>query len=136
MMIPLTGAAIGEGIPAVGSAAEQIRGHTPPRTPTEGQVVAAVATGAATAVLGRLGGWNAKKPGDRRHRYDACGGGRQTTGRGEPHALRGAWGVQGGLPEELPLSVSEQVIQNPATGRPLWRAPTPGPSSARSRAAS
>jgi hypothetical protein len=116
-MTPLTGAAIGGDIAAAGSAAEQIRAKTPPCTLTEGQVVAAVATGAAAAALGRLRGWIAKKPGDRRHRYDDCGCGRRTTGPANLTRSVVPGAFREGLFEELPLSVSEQAIQNAATGR-------------------
>lgn len=111
--------ALGEGVVGAGSSAEQIRQQTPDGLLTGQQAALAGATGVATTGFSMLGGKIAQKLGiadvdtmlSGAATYPAV---RQGVVRS---ALEGA--VSEGVLEELPQSVSEQVLQNLALGKPL-----------------
>lgn len=112
-------AAIGEGVVAAGSSAEQIRQATPEGLLSPGQAMAAGAIGVGTAALGRLGGKIADELGIADVDTMLAGAAK------DPASTMGlvkriVYGAvtEGGL-EELPQSVQEQVIQNQALGREL-----------------
>jgi ADP-Ribosyltransferase in polyvalent proteins/Phage MuF-C-terminal domain len=112
-------AAAGEGITAAGSAAEQIRQGTETGVMTAGQSGIAALSGAATGAFGLLGGKVAKSLGIAD--LDTA----MVRASAEPavakslvrRTLEGA--ISEGVLEELPQSISEQVLQNYALGKPL-----------------
>ncbi|WP_312463353.1 hypothetical protein, partial [Comamonas sp.] len=112
-------AAAGEGITAAGSAAEQIRQGTDTGVMTAGQSGIAALSGAATGAFGLLGGKVAKSLGIAD--LDTA----IVRASAEPavakslvrRTLEGA--MSEGVLEELPQSISEQVLQNYALGKPL-----------------
>jgi hypothetical protein len=109
--------AIGEGLVAAGSAAEQIRQQTPDRLLTPTQSALAAATGVATGAFGVLGGKAAAKL--KIDDVDAILSGAlpvNQKGNALVSVLKGA--LTEGVLEELPQSVSEQFFQNVALGRP------------------
>ncbi|VTU38223.1 DNA repair protein RadC [Variovorax sp. PBS-H4] len=114
-----SGAAIGEGVVGAGSAAEQIRQETPGGTMTAGQAGLAAATGVATSAFGLLGGKVAKSLGI--NDVDMMLAGAITSPAKAKgivrRVLEGA--ASEGILEELPQSISEQVLQNLALGKPL-----------------
>ncbi|MFM9424327.1 hypothetical protein RCH10_000755 [Variovorax sp. GrIS 2.14] len=115
-----TGAAgIGEGVVGAGSQAEQIRQETPDGLLTLGQGAAAVATGVATTAFGVLGAKVAKSLGI--HDVDTMLiGATQSPVKAKGIVKRVLEGMASeGILEELPQSISEQVLQNLALGKPL-----------------
>lgn len=112
-------AAAGEGITAAGSSAEQIRQGTEDGVLTAGQSGIAALSGAATGAFGLLGGKVAKSLGIAD--LDTA----IVRASAEPaiaksllrRTLEGA--LAEGVLEELPQSISEQVLQNYALGKPL-----------------
>ena len=111
--------AFGEGMIGAGSAAEQIRQQTTDGLLTGKQAGLAAATGAATAGFTMLGGKIAKKLGIADIDTMLAGAAANPAVRKGVvrSALEGA--VSEGLLEELPQSVSEQVLQNIALDKPI-----------------
>ncbi|WP_280192153.1 PLxRFG domain-containing protein [Delftia sp. PS-11] len=128
--------ALGEGIVGTGSAAEQIRQETEDGLLTPGQTAAGLATGVATAGLGYAGGRVAQRLGigdaDTMLAQGNQGIAKQfadeaATAAANPlvqqravksiprQVIEGA--ISEGLLEELPQSVSEQILQNLALGK-------------------
>ena len=109
----------GEGVAMAGGAAEQIRQQTPDGLLTGEQSALAGATGAAGAAFGALGAKIAAKLG--LADVDALISGAATNPKAAKgivrQVLEGA--ASEGILEELPQSVSEQVLQNIALGRPI-----------------
>lgn len=119
----LAGAA-GEGVTAAGTQAEQIRQETPDGLLNPAQTGAAVATGAATGAFGALGGRIAQRLGIGDAETMLAQGAKDaftrqaiaTEAKSLPRQMvEGA--ISEGLLEELPQSVSEQVLQNLALGK-------------------
>lgn len=111
-------AAGGEGIVGAGSAAEGIRQQTEDGTLTGGQAGLATLSGISTAAFGALGSKVARSLGITDVDGLAAGvAGPAVTKGFVRRVLEGA--ASEGLLEELPQSVSEQVLQNAALGRPL-----------------
>lgn len=111
--------AVGEGAVGAGSAAEQIRQQTADGMLTGGQAGLAAASGGATALFGYLGGKVAQKLGIAD--VDTMLAGAATNPAVRKGVVRstleGAFAE--GVLEELPQSISEQVLQNIALDRPL-----------------
>lgn len=116
---PVAAGALGEGAVGAGLAAEQIRQQTEDGLLTDKQAALAAATGVTTAGFGYAGGRIAKKLGLGDADTLLAGGTREVTGtKGMPRrVIEGA--ITEGLFEELPQSVSEQILQNEALGKPL-----------------
>lgn len=118
-LTPVVAGALGEGIVGAGAAAEQIRQGSTDGLLTGTQTGLAAATGALTTGFGMLGGKIAKKLGIAD--VDTMLAGAATypaTRKGVVRsALEGA--VAEGFLEELPQSISEQVLQNIALDRPI-----------------
>lgn len=116
---PVAAGALGEGTVGAGLAAEQIRQQTEDGLLTDKQAALAAATGVTTAGFGYAGGRIAKKLGLGDADTLLAGGTREVTGtKGVPRrVIEGA--ITEGLFEELPQSVSEQILQNEALGKPL-----------------
>ena len=111
-------AGLGEGVTAMGSAAEQIRQQTPGGHLTGMQSAIAVGSGALTGALGVLGGKIAQKFGIADVDVMLAGKGNQEVTKGfVRRVIEGA--VSEGLLEELPQSAQEQIAQNMALGKPL-----------------
>ena len=118
---PAVAGAAGEGIVGAGSAAEGIRQETADGRLTPTQVGLSAASGAATAGFGMLGGLAARKMGIGDVDTMLAGGTRQVAAE-QPKGLirRIAEGVASeSLLEEVPQSISEQVLQNIALDRPI-----------------
>ena len=115
----VAGGAIGEGTVGAGLAAEQIRQQTEDGLLTDKQAALAAATGVTTAGFGYAGGRLAQKLGLGDVDTILASGSREVAGnKGVVRkVLEGA--LTEGLLEELPQSVSEQVLQNEALGKPL-----------------
>ena len=115
----VTAAALGEGVVGAGSSAEQIRQQTADGLLTGTQVGLAGATGALTTGFSMLGGKIAKKLGIADVDTMLVGASTYPAMRKGVvrSALEGA--VSEGLLEELPQSVSEQVLQNIALNKPI-----------------
>lgn len=111
--------AVGEGTVGAGSAAESIRQQTADGTLTGGQAGLALASGGATALFGYLGGKVAQKLGIADVDTMLAGAATNPALRKGVvrSALEGAFAE--GVLEELPQSISEQVLQNIALDRPL-----------------
>jgi N12 class adenine-specific DNA methylase len=113
------GGGLGEGVASAGSAAEHIRQQTPDGllTPEQGQL--AGATGATTTLFGVLGNKIAQRLG--LADIDTVLTGAATNPKAAKSVTRMV--LEGmaaeGLLEELPQSVSEQVLQNMALGKPI-----------------
>jgi N12 class adenine-specific DNA methylase len=122
-MLPRAGAVVagaaGEGIVGAGSAAEQIRQQTSDGLLTGTQAGLAAASGGATAMFGLLGGKIAQKLGIADVDTMLAGAATNPAVRKGVvrSALEGAFSE--GFLEELPQSISEQVLQNIALDRPL-----------------
>ena len=114
----VAGGALGEGAVGAGLSAEQIRQQTEDGLLTPKQAGLAAATGVTTAGFGYAGGRIAKKLGlgdvDTALAGGGLGGSNKNIVR---RTLEGA--LTEGFLEELPQSVSEQVLQNEALGKPL-----------------
>lgn len=117
---PWLAGAIGEGAIGAGSAAEQIRGESKDGELTLGQALAALGSGATTAALGAAGGRVAQKlglgdvdtmlvAGPTKLKASPLGFAKQVIGSG----------ISEGVFEELPQSITEQMWQNYATGKPV-----------------
>jgi N12 class adenine-specific DNA methylase len=111
--------ALGEGMVMAGGAAEHIRQETPDGLLTGEQGGLAVATGAAGTLFGMLGAKVAKRLGVMDVDSMLAGA------AANPKAAKGIvrMTLEGaaaeGILEELPQSVSEQVLQNLALGKPI-----------------
>lgn len=117
---PWLAGALGEGVMGAGSAAEQIRGESKDGELTLGQALAALGSGATTAALGAAGGRVAHKlglgdvdtmlvAGPTKLKASPLGFAKQVIGSG----------ISEGVFEELPQSITEQMWQNYATGKPV-----------------
>jgi len=127
-MVPRIGGAvagaIGEGIAGAGSAAEQIRQETDDGLLTGKQAGLAAASGAGTALFGAVAGKVAQRLGIGDIDTILATGGptavaatARTASKSLPRkALEGA--ISEGFLEELPQSLSEQVMQNLALDKP------------------
>lgn len=115
----VTAAALGEGAVATGSAAEQIRQQSADGLLTGKQSLLAGATGATTTAFSMLGGKIAKKLG--LADVDTMLAGAATYPAMRKGVVRSMLegAVAEGVLEELPQSVSEQVLQNIALDKPL-----------------
>ena len=114
----VAGGALGEGAVGAGLAAEQIRQQTEDGLLTPKQAGLAAATGVTTAGFGYAGGRIAKKLGLGDVDTALAGGGLGASNKNiVRRTLEGA--ITEGFLEELPQSVSEQVLQNEALGKPL-----------------
>ena len=111
--------AVGEGAVGAGSAAESIRQQSADGLLTGGQAGLAAASGGATALFGYLGGKVAQKLGIADVDTMLAGAATDPALRKGVvrSALEGAFAE--GVLEELPQSISEQVLQNIALDRPL-----------------
>lgn len=118
-LAPVLAGALGEGVVGAGSAAEQIRQSTGDGLLTAKQTGLAAATGVLTTGFGMLGGKIAKKLGIADVDTMLTGAATYPAMRKGVvrSALEGA--VAEGVLEELPQSISEQVLQNMALDRPL-----------------
>jgi N12 class adenine-specific DNA methylase len=118
-LAPVLAGALGEGVVGAGSAAEQIRQGTGDGLLTGQQSGLAAATGALTTGFGMLGGKIAKRLGIADVDTMLTGAATYPAMRKGVvrSALEGA--VAEGVLEELPQSISEQVLQNMALDRPL-----------------
>lgn len=124
---PIVAGSVGEGVAMAGSQAEQIRQETVDGRLTADQSLASVATGAIGGLFGYVGGRLAQKMG-LSDVDTAMQTGRLTTQQvGEEIAktpmraiptavIKGA--ISEGFLEELPQSVSEQILQNLALDKP------------------
>ncbi|MHB1260325.1 MAG: 2'-5' RNA ligase family protein [Thermoplasmatota archaeon] len=115
---------IGEGAMAAGSAAESTRQQNDDRLLSRTQGALAVATGASTTLLGRLGNGIATKLGlDDIDTLLAASSFDPIAKSSLAQAVaRGVMGAgQEGLLEEFPQSVVEQWLSNAATGKPLMQ---------------
>lgn len=123
---PLVAGAIGEGAVMAGSQAEGIRQQTDDGLLTPEQSVASVATGALGSLFGYAGGRLAQKLGIGDVDTMLAGGVKpeqiaadlaQAPAKSIPRqVIEGA--ISEGFLEELPQSVSEQIVQNLALGKP------------------
>ena len=114
--------ASGEGLAGAGSAAEGIRQETPDGLMTGTQAGLAGASGALTAGFGALGGKLAQRLGIADVDTALARGSAEVAAGARPKNFlrRGAEGaVSEGLLEELPQSLSEQVLQNIALDKPV-----------------
>lgn len=128
---PISAAAVGEGAVMAGAQAEQIRQNSDDKMLNNGQEAAAFGTGIIGGALGAFGGWVANKVFKIADIDTAMQTGRLTRDQiGEavqqvkikdiPYtAFKGA--VSEGFLEELPQSVSEQIIQNLALDKPWYQ---------------
>ncbi|MFV0602025.1 MAG: hypothetical protein ACK5NE_09460 [Brachymonas sp.] len=122
-LMPWMAAALGEGLMAAGSSAEQIRSETDDGLLSAKQVFASVATGAGTTLFGAAGGKLANRLGlaDLDTALVAKGiseANAKLLKKGFVSSLLKA-GVSEGVFEEMPQSVQEQIWQNWATDKPL-----------------
>lgn len=134
-LAPIAATAIGEGVAGAGSAAESIRQETDNGELSAKQAALAAGSGVATGVLGAVGGAAARKLGVgdadvmltqgwkglfKQHADDAAAAaaaGTAPAAKSLPRqVIEGA--ISEGLLEELPQSVSEQVLQNLALDKP------------------
>ena len=118
---PLIAGAVGEGTMMAGGAAEQIRQQTEDGLLTPGQTGAAAATGVIGGAFGYGGAKITSKLGigdvDTMIAQGAASATAQASTKSIPRqVIEGA--LSEGLLEELPQSVSEQVLQNLATNKP------------------
>lgn len=125
---PIVGGAVGEGAVMAGAQAENIRYHTDDKLLTPEQSGAALATGALGSLFGFAGGNLAKRMGfddintamasGRLNSQQVVGEIQKIPLRSIPKSIIGG-ALSEGLLEELPQSVSEQLLQNYALGKPL-----------------
>jgi len=116
---PLVAGAAGEGLVGAGSAAEQIRQQTADGYLTGDQSGLAAASGVATSLFGVLGGKVAQRLGIGDVDTMLAGSARDPVMRkGVVRSFLEGTVTEGAL-EELPQSISEQVLQNMALGKPL-----------------
>lgn len=116
---PTTAGAIGEGVLGAGQSAESIRQQSGTRELTGWQATAAAASGALTSLFGKLGGSVAAKLG--LDDVDTLLAGAAASPAARKNLVSAVLGsaFSEGVLEELGQSVSEQVLQNVATGRPI-----------------
>lgn len=116
---PVAAGALGEGVVGAGSAAAQIRDQTQDRLLTNQQAALAGASGATTALFGLIGGKVAQSMGLKD--IDTLLAGAASNPRAAKGVVRRVLEgfVSEGALEELPQSISEQVMQNMALDRPL-----------------
>jgi hypothetical protein len=115
---PLAAAAFGEGVISAGSTAEQVRQQTNDGLLTPMQSVTAAGSGAATGIIGLLGGKLAKRLGIADVDTLLAGGAPSEAKKGIiRRAIEGA--ISEGALEELPQSAQEQIANNLALGKPL-----------------
>jgi len=123
---PIAGAAIGEGAVMAGAQAEQIRQNSYDQMLNNGQEAASALTGGLGALFGFAGGRIAQKLGigdidsmivsGRIGPTQIAGEIANTSSKSLPRrVIEGA--ISEGLLEELPQSISEQIIQNLATDK-------------------
>jgi hypothetical protein len=116
---PWLAGALGEGVMGAGSAASQIRGETADGLLTTDQSLAALGSGAGTALLGAAGGKIAHRLGVGDIDTMLAGGAKLSKApAGFVKQVLGA-GISEGVFEELPQSIQEQMWQNYALGKPL-----------------
>ncbi|WP_286433894.1 PLxRFG domain-containing protein [Acinetobacter sp. 256-1] len=125
---PIAAGAIGEGAVMAGQQAENIRYETDDKLLTPEQSGASIATGAIGSLFGLLGGQVAKKLGFDDLETAMASGRMNSQLVGDsiqkmplssiPKSIIGG-ALTEGLVEELPQSVSEQLLQNIALDRPL-----------------
>jgi len=118
-MSGLVASALGEGVVGAGTAAEGIRGQTEDRLLTPEQSALAAGTGVATSAFSLLGGKLAKQFGIADADTLLVGAASNPMARKAISKAAVQGFVSEGLLEELPQSVSEQILQNQALGRPL-----------------
>jgi hypothetical protein len=119
---PVIAGALGEGVLGAGSAAENIRAQNADKLLTTKQSLAALGSGAGTALFGFIGGRAAQKLGfDDIDTMLAAGGSRGGSKSVADFAKRvlGS-GVSEGAFEEMPQSAQETVWMNYATDKPLF----------------
>ncbi|MDR2688431.1 MAG: hypothetical protein LBB76_01570, partial [Azoarcus sp.] len=110
--------AIGEGAMMAGAAAEQIRGENDDKLLTPGQSAAALGTGAAGTLFGYGGGRLANRLGINDIDTAFAGGATRAASAASAASARSLprrvieGAIQEGFFEELPQSVSEQILQN------------------------
>lgn len=111
--------ALGEGAVSAGQTAEQVRQETKDGLLTPEQAAIAAGSGAATSVLGLMGGKIAKALG--LHDVDTMLAGAAKDPVAAKGLVRGVLegAASEGLLEELPQSVQEQMAQNLALGKPI-----------------
>lgn len=117
----LAAGAIGEGVAGAGSAAEQVRQETTDGLLTPEQAGLAAASGAATAAFGMAGGKLAQRLGIGDVDTMLAQGAAKTAGAPSAKSIprqvvEGA--IAEGWLEELPQSVSEQILQNLSLNKP------------------
>ncbi|MCT6719425.1 PLxRFG domain-containing protein [Acidovorax sp. K2F] len=117
----LAAGAIGEGVVGAGSAAEQVRQETQDGLLTPKQAGLAAASGAATAAFGMAGGKLAQRLGIGDVDTMLAQGAAKTAGVPSAKSIprqvvEGA--IAEGWLEELPQSVSEQILQNLSLNKP------------------
>ena len=117
----LAAGAIGEGVAGAGSAAEQVRQETQDGLLTPKQAGLAAASGAATAAFGMAGGKLAQRLGIGDVDTMLAQGAAKTAGVPSAKSIprqvvEGA--IAEGWLEELPQSVSEQILQNLSLNKP------------------
>ena len=125
---PVVAGAVGEGAVMAGQQAEQIRNETNDKLLTPEQSALSVATGALGSLFGLAGGQVAKKMGFDDFETAMASGKLNSQLVGEsiqqiplksiPKSIIGG-ALSEGLLEELPQSVSEQLLQNIALDKPL-----------------
>ena len=118
---PWLAGAVGEGIMGAGAAAEQMRGQNVDKLLTGKQSIAALGSGAGTAIFGAVGGRLANKLGlDDVDTMLVTGSPRGSAKSVTDFAKKsiGA-GVSEGVFEEMPQSSQEQMWMNYATDKPL-----------------
>ncbi|HEY8356244.1 MAG TPA: hypothetical protein VIL30_02185, partial [Ramlibacter sp.] len=126
MANPVARGALGEGIVAAGGAAEQIRQESADGLLNPGQAGAALATGAANAVISRIAGGAANRMGIGDLETGMAAGKLGPVGAegAEAAAKKGILRkvlegvITEGALEEMPQSAVEQVLQNLALGKP------------------
>jgi len=118
---PVIAGGLGEGILGAGSAAENIRAQNADKLLTTKQSLAALGSGAGTALFGVAGGRLAQKLGlDDIDTLLAAGGGRGGSKSVADFAKRALGsGVSEGVFEEMPQSAQETMWMNYATDKPL-----------------
>jgi N12 class adenine-specific DNA methylase len=117
-LAPWVAGAVGEGVAAAGSAAEQIRQQTDNKLLSAKQSLYAAGSGVGTGAFGMVGGRLAKKFGFADADTMMVEIGSEISEKGVIRRIIEG-GVSEGLLEELPQSVQEQVWQNAALNRPL-----------------
>ncbi len=118
IITPIIAGAIGEGVISAGQTAEQIRQATDSGLLTPGQSATALGSGAATGLLGVIGGKLAQRLGIADVDTLLAGGVRPDVKKGILKRVVQSALVEGAF-EELPQSAQEQVAQNIALKKPF-----------------